>query len=448
MNVIGKWALVIATALGFLGTNAAEDPVLARMKKEAEQGDADAQVAVGKIYRDGIGVDKDPEEATKLLRMAANQGSTEGQFNLGLLFLFGDAGVKDIAEGLKWVRKAADQGDSYAQYFLGFEHEQGVDTPTNYVEAARWFRMAAEQGQAGGQHGIGRCYLYGRGVEKDALEAAKWLRLAALQDSEDSQTDLGELYESGKGVPLDYVEAYAWYNVAGKGCAAAREKRDLLEKRMASDQVTAAQTRARGFRTLIDQKVAETTRLYVEAAVRKSREKAERRAASIQQAPQHKEVGGSHEGGAKWVGGEFEVTFPKEPRNYELKKTDMAGRAAPMKGAEVVLQDPDTLLRVEVVEIDEADAKAFDQARSDKAMEQIAKDMGIARPNWKFEESQLGKIGTLWGPRETRAGRMLMKVTNMVGKRSLLTVYVACPVEKFQTQAMEAFQKSVRRTGT
>jgi len=71
----------------------------------------------------------------------------------------------------------------------------------------------------------------------------KWYRKAAEQGYTSAQDDLGICYANGDGVEKDYVEAYAWYNLASKTNEKSAEARDQIEKKMSSQQVTAAQKR-------------------------------------------------------------------------------------------------------------------------------------------------------------------------------------------------------------
>ena len=52
----------------------------------AEQGDANAQFSLGKIYDYGQGVPRNDKTAVKWYRLAAEQGHAEAQFNLGVMY--------------------------------------------------------------------------------------------------------------------------------------------------------------------------------------------------------------------------------------------------------------------------------------------------------------------------------------------------------------------------
>ncbi len=78
------------------------------------------------------------------------------------------------------------------------------------AEAVRWFRLAAEQGNAGGQYG------------------------------------LGVQYSSGDGVPEDMVLGYMWFNIAAaQGLEGAQSGKDIIEERMAREQIGEAQRMSR-----------------------------------------------------------------------------------------------------------------------------------------------------------------------------------------------------------
>ena len=156
-----------------------EDDISA-VTKQAEQGDADAQCSLGKMYYDGQGV------------------------------------PQDYAEALKWSRKAAEQGNADAQNRLGVMYDNGRGVPQRYAEAVMWFLKAAEQGHANAQCNLGLMYQYGRGVAQDYAEAVKWYRKAAEQGYARAQCNLGFMYERGLGVAQDYAEAAKWYRKAAE----------------------------------------------------------------------------------------------------------------------------------------------------------------------------------------------------------------------------------------
>ena len=118
----------------------------------AEQGNADAQFALGSMYCNGYGVPQDCNQAETWYRKgvdgyrkAAEQGDADGQFKLGVRYERGEGVARDYAQALLWYRKAAEQGDAVAQQTLGSMYEDGKGVPQDYVLAYMWYNLAAAQ---------------------------------------------------------------------------------------------------------------------------------------------------------------------------------------------------------------------------------------------------------------------------------------------------------------
>ena len=184
--------------------------------KAADQGNAQAQSNLGTMYRNGKGVPKDYEEALKWYRKAADQGNANAQVNLGWMYHSGFGVPKDYEKAVKWYRKAVDQGNANAQNDLGLMYENGFGVPKDYEEAVKWYRKAADQGNAWGQNNLGNAYRNGWGVAKDYDEAVKWYRKAVEQGNVPGQKNLGIMYQNGLGVAKDEAEAVKWYMKAAE----------------------------------------------------------------------------------------------------------------------------------------------------------------------------------------------------------------------------------------
>jgi TPR repeat protein len=219
----------------------------AKLRANAEKGDAGAQARLGAMYLNGDGVAKDRAEAATWYRKAAEQGHAGAQFVLGSMYFFiGDGVTKDSAEAAKWYRRAAEQGDAEAQALLGAMYLSGEGVSKNSTEAVKWYRKAAEQGDAEAQRGLGIMYHAGEGVAKDSTEAVKWYRKAAEQGHTKVQFQLGRMYADGEGVPKDLVQAHVWWNIAGaNGHEDAKKNLAVVEKKMNPEQKAEAEKLAR-----------------------------------------------------------------------------------------------------------------------------------------------------------------------------------------------------------
>jgi TPR repeat protein len=74
-----------------------------------------AQAGLGEMYRDGIGVPQNDDEAVRLYRLAAEQGYIDAQFELGNLYFSGKCVSQNDTEAFKWFHVAAEQGHDVAQ---------------------------------------------------------------------------------------------------------------------------------------------------------------------------------------------------------------------------------------------------------------------------------------------------------------------------------------------
>ena len=127
---------------------------IAALRKAAEQGDADAQNALGDAYSNGRGVRRDDTQGFLWYRKAAEQGLAGAQNRLGWLYHGGHGVPQDNVKAVSWLRKAAEQGHASGQFLLGNAYHYGIGLPEDlwragthdYARAVVWYRLAAAQG--------------------------------------------------------------------------------------------------------------------------------------------------------------------------------------------------------------------------------------------------------------------------------------------------------------
>jgi TPR repeat protein len=122
----------------------------------------------------------------------AEEGIADAQFCVGRLYAngFGVAMNDDLA--LQWYGRAAEQGHSEAQLNLGLMHANGWGVPMNDEEAVNWYRMAAEQGYVEAQTNLAKSYQKGRGVEQSFVEAYAWNHIAVQLGDTNAKYDRDE----------------------------------------------------------------------------------------------------------------------------------------------------------------------------------------------------------------------------------------------------------------
>jgi uncharacterized protein len=214
-------------------------------------------------YEDGSDAYARDDYATalRLWRPLAEQGNRDAQTAVGMMYWHGDGVTQDYKEAAKWFRLAAAQGDVMAQSVLGDMYHDGQGVIQDYKEAANWYRLAAEQGNAEAQYNLGVMYEEGQGVIQDLREAVKWIRLSAGQGHALAQENLGFMYVSGQGVRRDIVRAYMWFSLAasklsgddGKHATNNRDRaaKILTRAQLAQAQEMARQCQARNFKNCI-----------------------------------------------------------------------------------------------------------------------------------------------------------------------------------------------------
>jgi len=188
-------------------TSSPTDPVLRR----AQEGDAEAQAAMGIRYYKGEGVPVNDAKAVEWLRKAADQGHEVAQAGLGWMYHFGRGVEQDDKMAVEWFRKAAAQGHPDAQCNLGWMYANGRGVAQDDKMAVEWYRKAAAQGHAGAQNNLGEMYAIGGADNKMAVE---WYWKAAVQGLAAAQGNLGWMYHFSRGVAQDDKMALEWYRKA------------------------------------------------------------------------------------------------------------------------------------------------------------------------------------------------------------------------------------------
>lgn len=224
-------------------------------QKLANLGDKTAQVKLGYMYDQGLGVPVDVASAEKWYTMAAEQGQPVGQFLLGNLYQLGHLTPEpDTALAKKWYSRAQDQfipaaialgfindtsDDNYQQaqisyqkaaaqhdaiglFNLGLLYEKGKGMPVNFVKAQQLYEEAAEKGHRQAMVQLAGLYFNGSLGKRDSSTALTWYKKAAGMGDRDALYQLGLLSETGVGIPINMNEAIHYYqDAANKGNAKA-----------------------------------------------------------------------------------------------------------------------------------------------------------------------------------------------------------------------------------
>lgn len=81
----------------------------------AEAGDSTAQLKLGDMYNNGLGLVEDDTQAALYYKLSADQGNEFAQVELGILYYKGDGVPEDFVLAYMWWNLAASQGGKEAQ---------------------------------------------------------------------------------------------------------------------------------------------------------------------------------------------------------------------------------------------------------------------------------------------------------------------------------------------
>ena len=194
-----------------------------KAKKDAEDNDIQAIVAMINIYWDGLKdiVDSDKAAAIEYMKKAADLGSIEWSYNYGLKIK-----DKDFSESLKYLKYAADRGYTDAQYLIYL-----VSSRTEYkIENDIYYLMDA--GMKGSHEALEEAEELASIKKLEGKELDDWminfsydvltefdtniLKEMALDGNVMAMVWLGYIFYEGYSGEKDETEALYYWEKAGK----------------------------------------------------------------------------------------------------------------------------------------------------------------------------------------------------------------------------------------
>lgn len=233
--------------------------------KQAQAGNAAAQVTVGTWYYQGRHVEQNYDQAAKWWSRAAKAGNAKGIGFFGLCYQTGRGVEKDslraaglytrsLKEGnpelMKSLIESAAKGNVFSQVYVATCYQKGVGVKKDTFKAANYFEKAAKQGsvdadrelgllllnnkqdveavkyfKAGADKGdlpstfyYGKLLAEGKGITKDPTQGMIYMQKAAEADFANAQLYLGRAYYEGNGVRKSPETGYGWiYKAAQNG---------------------------------------------------------------------------------------------------------------------------------------------------------------------------------------------------------------------------------------
>ena len=243
------------------------DKAIVWARKAAQINQSLAELVLGRIYDEGLGVEVDHVEGLKWFEKAANNGNADAQNMVGNIYSDADYVKPDLPKAFKYYQMAAAQGHLWGMYNLACCYQGGIGVDVNPFSAEEWLQKAADGGlqeavdllkdspfhlppgltpdffgttskslsnifdfdgskvkayQRQADHKnydamvkLGLCYLTGSGVKQNDNIANMWIERVVELGNPDIAFTLGEMYATG-GVDIEqnFALAAKWYREA------------------------------------------------------------------------------------------------------------------------------------------------------------------------------------------------------------------------------------------
>ncbi len=212
------------------------------VRAQSEKGDSPYMMKLGRMYRDGLGVDKDfgaaklwmwrasasnqmfgqeyydfllstgdpddRKEAFAVCSDLAKSGDSKSMMDLGRMYRDGKAVDKDLDAAKLWMRRGYASNPALIHEYCDLLMSTG--DPEDLKKAFEAYSEHAKTGNARSMVRLGRMYRDGKGVKKDLKAAKLWMGRGAESHPSMSHEYCDLLMSTGD--PEDQKEAFAIYS--------------------------------------------------------------------------------------------------------------------------------------------------------------------------------------------------------------------------------------------
>lgn len=155
----------------------------------AERNDT-AMFAMGMVYAQGLGINKDLVESKRWYEKASEAGYMKADYNLAMMYRRGIGVEQNFEKAYEYLLRASQSNYPQTLYAVGYFLYKGFGCSQNYIKAAEYFQQAAEKNHGYAMYMLGMCYRNGYGVDRDLSKAEFWLKKAAEKNVLPSQEEL------------------------------------------------------------------------------------------------------------------------------------------------------------------------------------------------------------------------------------------------------------------
>lgn len=228
-------------ALGRLaaqGLGMPQDPVAACAwyHKAAQRHVPLAEHEWGRCLASGIGQPVDTQAALQWYEKASGHGHLISDCHAADHYVRGRGVPKDTARGIGLCTSVALAGSPPAMLQLADYYQAGTDVPQDLVQARMWLLAAAERGSAEARYRAGLMLAQGEGGDPDPDQGLSWLEAAASQGYAPAYLPTAVLYANARVDPAtgalkpEHLARIYFWNSAAAARATAVEDRAQIER--------------------------------------------------------------------------------------------------------------------------------------------------------------------------------------------------------------------------
>lgn len=147
-------------------------------------------VSAGIIEANNASDNGDYKNAFNEYKKLAEEGNPEAEFAIGIMYMEGNGTEKAPSLGFSWTKKAAEKKWPAAQYNLGLMYDNGDGVERNYKKAVELYFKASAQGVTAATIALGSMYVEGHGVERNLVVAYALYKFASFEPNDDATENL------------------------------------------------------------------------------------------------------------------------------------------------------------------------------------------------------------------------------------------------------------------
>ncbi len=192
-------------------------------KEVADRDNTIAQVLVGNLYEEGIGVKKNMDEAYKYYKLAADKCNSDAIDKMKLKYMY-SCEEADQKEYNYWLQKSAEAGDlnDLNTIILGYKFNNEYDKVyklcleliNKCVRTQKYYNYSIAFKSA--LRILGELYIKGLGVEKNVSKGLNILENLANSNDTTAISMLGFMYIDGDGLDKDFDKGVKYLKIAAK----------------------------------------------------------------------------------------------------------------------------------------------------------------------------------------------------------------------------------------